>query len=103
MAKCCISKVPLRGAVMEKWPWGTELYARLFYISTDETEVLMVAMDTLTTLRRMTIYFREKVAAGTGIPADNIWYHETQAHAAPYPQEYKIPESLSYRPGSPVF
>ena len=83
MAKCCISKVSLKGTWEAKWPFGTEIYARLFYVSTDETEVLLVAMDSSDTFRREAIRFREGVAKATGIPADHIWYHELQLHAAP--------------------
>lgn len=83
MAKCSFSKVSLRGTFDQYWPFGTELYARLFYVQTDKTEVLIAAMDLGDTARAETIQFRESLSAATGIPADNIWYHELQIHAAP--------------------
>lgn len=83
MAKCCFSKVALRGTWDPYWPFGTELYARLLYIQTDSTEVLLTAFDTGDTARPYTAQFRNEVAVLTGIPADNIWYHELQIHAAP--------------------
>ncbi len=83
MAKCSFSKVTLRGTFEQYWPFGTELYARLFYVQTDSTEVLIAAMDLGDTARAETIQFREGVSKLTGIPADNIWYHELQIHAAP--------------------
>ncbi len=83
MAKCCFSKVSLRDTWKPYWPFGTELYARLLYIQTDSTRMLLVAMDTGDTARPYTAQFRNEVAALTDIPADNIWYHELQIHAAP--------------------
>lgn len=83
MAKCSFSKVTLRDTWEPYWPFGTELYARLFYVQTDSTEVLIAALDTGDTARGETVLFRESVSAKTGIPADNIWYHELQIHAAP--------------------
>ncbi len=83
MAKCSFGKISLLGTFKEVWPIGTDLYARLFYVCTDETEVLIAAMDTADTFREEAARFREGVAKITGIPADNIWYHELQLHAAP--------------------
>ena len=83
MAKCSFSKVSLRDTWEPYWPFGTELYARLFYVQTDSTEALIAAIDTNDTAHGETTVFREGVSAATGIPADNIWYHELQIHAAP--------------------
>ncbi len=83
MAKCSFGKVSLRGTFQECWPYVTELYARLFYLCTDSTEVLIAAMDTADTFPREAARFREWVSRETGIPAGNIWYHELQLHAAP--------------------
>lgn len=83
MAKCSFSRVPLSGTFEAYWPFGTELYARLLYIQTDKTEVLMVAMETGDTAHPATTQFRNEVSAKTGIDANNIWYHELQIHAAP--------------------
>lgn len=83
MAKISFSKVTLRGTFEAYWPFGTELYARLMYVATDSTEMLICAMDLGDTLHSETARFREQVAAKTGIDADHIWYHELQIHAAP--------------------
>ncbi|MBE6763643.1 MAG: hypothetical protein E7553_04740 [Ruminococcaceae bacterium] len=83
MAKCSFSKVPLSGTWEPYWPFGTELHARLLYIQTDKTEVLITAFETGDTSRPATAQFRREVSEKTGIPADNIWFHELQIHAAP--------------------
>lgn len=83
MAKCCFGKISLRGTFPPVWPFGTELYARMLYIESKQTKALMIAFDTLCTAPDNTAIFRDLVSAKTGIPADNIWYHELQAHAAP--------------------
>ncbi len=83
MAKCSFGKISLRGTFHEYWPFGTELYARLLYIQTDSTDVLIAAMDLGDTLQSETARFRQLVSNATGIDADHIWYHELQIHAAP--------------------
>ncbi len=83
MATISFGKVSLRGTFHEYWPYGTELYARLMYISTDSTEFLLCAMDLGDTMRSETARFRELLSKATGIDADHIWYHELQIHAAP--------------------
>lgn len=83
MAKCCFGKVPLRGTFDPVWPFGTELYARMLYLETDSTQVLLLALDTLCTAPDETTRLRAIVSERTGIPADHIWYHELQIHAAP--------------------
>ena len=83
MAKCCFDKIPLRGIFEPIWPFGTELYARMLYLESSNTKVLLVAMDSLCTSPDETARFRSGVSEHTGIPTNNIWYHELQAHAAP--------------------
>ncbi len=83
MAKCCFDKIPLRGTFEPVWPFGTELYARMLYLETASARILLLAFDSLCTSPDETNRFREVVSARTGIPADCIWYHELQAHAAP--------------------
>ena len=83
MAKCSFGRVSLHGLFDPIWPVGTDIFARLIYINSNGNEVLLAAMDTLCTYRSDTIVFRERVSALTGIPADNIWYHELQTHATP--------------------
>ena len=83
MAKCSFGRVSLHGLFDPIWPVGTDIFARLFYINAGGTEVLIAAMDTLATYRSDTIVFRERISELTGIPADNIWYHELQTHATP--------------------
>lgn len=83
MALCSFGKISLKGHFEPIWPFGTDLYARLFYLSSNDQEALIVALDTLCTLPRETDRFRERVAQLTGIPEDHIWYHELQVHAAP--------------------
>ena len=83
MAKCCFGKVSLKGCFLTQWPFGTDIYARLFYIHANNTEVLIAAMDSGDTFPKDTVRFRQMVSKQTGIPADNIWYHELQLHAAP--------------------
>lgn len=83
MAKCSFGKVSLKSTFHEIWPYGTELYARLFYVCTDSTEILLAAMDTLETFPKEAEHFCRIVSAQTGIPSDHIWYHELQIHAAP--------------------
>jgi len=84
MAVCGFGKISLRGTFLEYWPFGSELYARLLYIKSDDGhELLLTAMDLGATGPAATTQFREKVSAATGIPADSIVYHELQIHAAP--------------------
>ena len=83
MAKCCFDKVSLKNTFAPKWPYATELYARLLYIEAQNTKVLIAAFDTLCTSPSETERFRKGVSACTSIPADHIWYHELQVHAAP--------------------
>lgn len=83
MAICSFGKFPLRGLFQADWPFGTELYVRLFYVKAEETETLIAAVDSADTFPAETARFREGVSRLTGIPADNIWYHELQLHAAP--------------------
>lgn len=89
MAKCSFGKVSLQGTFEAVWPFGTDLFARMFYVATDETEILMVAMDTADTLFTEAARFREGVSIRMGIPADRIWYHELQLHAAPGSRQLK--------------
>ena len=83
MSKCCFGKISLQGTFSPKWPFGTDLYARMLYISSADTQVLLVAFDTLCTAPSETERFRKEVSARTAIPAEHIWYHELQVHAAP--------------------
>ncbi len=83
MATISFGKVPLRGTFHAYWPFGTELYARLLYIHSGDNEVLIAAMDLGDTVQRETARFRALLSEKVGIPADNIWYHELQIHAAP--------------------
>lgn len=83
MAKCCFGKVSLKGCFYSYWPFGTDIYARLFYVNANGTQVLIAAMDTSDTFPQDTVRFRNMVSEQTGIPAENIWYHELQLHAAP--------------------
>lgn len=83
MAVCSFGKISLRGLIESDWPYGTDIYIRLFYAATEETAILIAASDSMDTFNRETDRFREKISLRTGIPADHIWYHELQAHAAP--------------------
>lgn len=97
MALCSFGKISLKGHFDPKWPFGTDLYARLFYLSSNNQEALIVALDTLCTLSRETERFRRIVAEETEIAQDHIWYHELQVHAAPDSDHLKGPwmESLA--------
>lgn len=64
-------------------PSAPRFFARLLYINANNTEVLIASLDTLCTYRTDAIAFRNRVSEITGIPADNIWYHELQTHATP--------------------
>ena len=83
MAKCAFGKILLRGTFEPEWEYGTELYARMFYVENDHTKSLLVALDTSCTSHHDCTRFRQGVAKKTGIPAEGIWYHELQIHAAP--------------------
>ncbi len=84
MAICGFGKVSLNGTYLQFWPFGSDLFARLLYIKSDDgTELLLAAMDLANSCPSVTAQFREKVSAATGIPADNVVYHELQIHAAP--------------------
>lgn len=83
MAKCAFGKILLRGTLEAYWEFGTELYVRMLYIENEHTQVLLAALDTLGTAPADAERFRELVSAQTGIPANNIWFHELQVHAAP--------------------
>lgn len=89
MAVCSFGKFPLRGLFQADWPFGTELYVRMLYVKAQETEALIAAVDSADTFPAETARFREGVARLTGIPADNIWYHELQLHAAPGSNQLK--------------
>ncbi len=83
MAKVSFDKVSLIGLFPKYWPVGTDIYARLMYLETADTKMLLVSMDTLCTYRSDVIAFRKAVSDMTGIPQDGIWYHELQTHATP--------------------
>lgn len=87
MAICSFGKISLQGLFDAVWPFGTDLYARILYLSTGETQTVLVALDTLCTLPRETERFRTLVSEATGVPADHIWYHELQVHAAPQSEQ----------------
>lgn len=83
MAVCSFAKIPLRGTFTPRWPFATELYARLFYLRSGEEQVLFCAFDSLNTWRDDTRRFRAEISAACGIPEKSIVFHELQAHAAP--------------------
>lgn len=83
MAKCAFGKVLLRGTFEPSWEFGTELYARLLYLESEKTQVLLAALDTLCTAPADAARFCDLVSQKTGIPSDCIWFHELQVHAAP--------------------
>lgn len=84
MTKCAFGKILLRGAFEPIWPFGTELYARMLYLESGSKQTLLIALDTSCTSQPEANRFRAALSAETGIPADNIWYHELQIHAAPF-------------------
>lgn len=83
MAKCSFGKISLKETFKPRWPWGTDLYIRMFYVNANDTEALICAVDSSDTFWYEADNFCAAVSARTGIPADNIWYHELQLHAAP--------------------
>ena len=87
MTKCAFGNILLRGTFEPQFPFGTELYGRMLYLCNEDTQVLMIAMDTCCTGARFSKRFTELVSDATGIPGDNIWFHELQIHAAPFSPE----------------
>ena len=83
MAKCAFGKVSILGTFEPIMQQGTELYCRLVYLENDDTRVLLAALDTSCASRSAALRFRNYVSEHTHIPADNIWFHELQIHAAP--------------------
>lgn len=91
MAKCSFAKVTTRGIYdayagrgpISTWEYGTELYGRFFYLESGGQRALIAAFDFLGTFSKDANRWRREVAQRTGIPADHIWYHELQIHAAP--------------------
>ncbi|MBQ9414231.1 MAG: hypothetical protein IJU16_03790, partial [Clostridia bacterium] len=90
MAHCCFDKISIQGIFHPLWPYGTDLYDRLLYIETEQTQVLLCALDSGGTFYHEADRFREEVSANTGIPANNIWYHELQIHAGPDGQQLRF-------------
>ena len=84
MAKCCFGKFSAQGIFPPEYPYGTDLYGRLFYLEAGGQRVLIAAFDFLGSFPQEANRWRREVAAATGLPAENIWYHELQVHAAPY-------------------
>ena len=83
MARCSFGSVLVNDTFTPQWPFGTNLEARLFYVEEDGRQWLLCAFDFLGTFRRTALRFRQELSRQTGIPAEHIWYHELQTHAAP--------------------
>ncbi len=83
MARCSFGKISTRGLFQAKWPYGTDLYGRMLYLASGGQKALLCAFDFLGTFPADAARFRRGVSLRTGIPAENIWYHELQVHAAP--------------------
>ena len=83
MAKCSFGKISLKDTFSAVWPWGTDLFIRMFYVNANNTETLICAVDSSDTFWYEADNFCKAVSGYTGIPADHIWYHELQLHAAP--------------------
>lgn len=84
MAKCRFGKLSAQGIFPPEYPYGTDLYGRLFYLEAGGRRILIAAFDFLGSFPQEANRWRREVAAATGLPAENIWYHELQVHAAPY-------------------
>ncbi|MCI8554507.1 MAG: hypothetical protein HFJ80_06125 [Clostridiales bacterium] len=84
MAKCRFGKISVQGLFEPVYPFGTDLYGRLFYLEAGGNQILIAAFDFLGSFPQEANRWRQGVSLATGIPADHIWYHELQVHAAPY-------------------
>ncbi len=83
MAQCSFGKISTQGIFEPTMPYGTDLIGRMFYIRTQSTQALITAFDFLGNYPSEAKRFRQGVADRTGIPAENIWFHELQIHASP--------------------
>ncbi len=83
MAQCSFGKVSTKGVFTPTMPYGTDLYGRMLYLRSRDTRVLITAFDFLGDSPALATRFRQGVSEATGIPAENIWFHELQIHAAP--------------------
>ncbi len=79
---CSFGKVSLKGSFNPKWPFATDLYARMFYMRSGDEQLLFCAFDTLGTWASDTRKFRKEVSAACGIPEKSIIFHELQVHAS---------------------
>ncbi len=103
MAKCSFSKVSLKDIIPQYWEFGTDMFARLFYVSGDDNEILMTVLDFADSYRKTAAKFRELVSQKTGIPDGNIWYHELQLHAASGSEiNHQIVEALAEKVSAEV-
>lgn len=83
MAKCSFGKFSIKGTFTPIWPYHTDLYARLFYIESESSRMLLCAFDSLGTFARDAERFKDAVSEQCGIPKNAIIFHELQVHAAP--------------------
>lgn len=84
MAVCSFAKFSLKGTFTPRWEYATDLYCRLFYIRSEDEQVLFCAFDSLGTWACDARKFCAEVGKACDIPAKSIVFHELQAHAAPY-------------------
>mgnify|MGYP003276800418 CR=1 FL=1 len=81
--KCAFGKVKINGFFPAKQPFGTDLFARMAYFESGRDQSLIIAFDLPGTFPADTAIFRESLSALSGIPSENIWFHELQLHAVP--------------------
>lgn len=85
--KCSFAKMSTKGTFTPQWPYGTDLYGRFLYLESGEERVLIAAFDFNGSAPREAARWKREIARRTGIPEKSIWYHEIQAHAAPFQEQ----------------
>ncbi len=83
MSKCSFGRIILNDIFDAKYPFGKDLEGRFIYIENESMRWLLGVFDFSGSFRRTCLAWRNAVSCATGIPAENIWYHELQTHAAP--------------------
>ncbi|MBQ1204242.1 MAG: hypothetical protein IIX61_10725, partial [Loktanella sp.] len=79
MAVCSFAKFSLKGTFTPRWEYATDLYCRLFYIRSEDEQVLFCAFDSLGTWACDARKFCAEVGKACDIPAKSIVFHELQA------------------------
>ena len=82
-ARCSFGRIAYNEAIDAQYPFGTDLEGRFLYVRDGEQQWLLAVFDASSFWRRTCWDWRRRISEATGIPALNIWVHDTHDHTAP--------------------